>query len=147
MTTFRILEDYSLDRVSGDFSNEKWEYIIDDSGVVRALALTPDGVIVMSLDGTRPKFSPKKVFCYSNNQHPLRDEKGKIVRVEGKPVPLVIWVRDPSSEGDFLSVTGGRFFDLLRAQHGIVSVGSLNFSALPPSELQSKYGVLQSSIE
>ena len=147
MTNFRVLEDYSVSPISGDYTDEKWEYVIDDSGTLRPITKTPDGVVVESLDGSLPCFSPKKVYCYSNNQHPLRDEKGKIVRVEGKPVPLVVWVRDPGSEGDFLTVTGGKFFDLLRAQHGLVSVGSLNFSALSPSDLQSKYGVLQSGVE
>lgn len=147
MAIFKVLEDYSVVAVEGDFTGEKWEYIVDDSGVVRAIAETPDGVVVESLDGIRPKLSPKKVFNYTNNRHPLRDEKGKIVRIEGKPVPLEIWVRDPSSGGDFVTVTGGKFFDLLRAQHGIVSVNSLNYSALSPAELQSKYGVLQSDGE
>jgi len=147
MAIFRVLEDYSVVGIDGDFTGERWEYIVDDSGVVRAVAETLDGVVVESLDGVPPKLSSKKVYCYSNNKHPLRDEKGKIVRVEGRSIPITVWVRDPSSSGDFLSVTGGRFYDLLRAQHGIVSVGSLNYSALPLSELQSKYGVLQSSGE
>ena len=142
MANFKVLEDYSVIPISGDYTNEKWEYVVDDLGVLRPIAKTLDGVVVYSLDGTTPKFSPKKVYCYTSNRYPLRDENGSVERVDGKPLALVVWLREPNSEGEFLSVTEGAFFNLLRAQHGLVQVGCLRFSSLPVSELQSKFGVL-----
>ena len=45
MANFKVLEDYSVVPISGDYTHEKWEYVVDDSGVLRPIAKTLDGVV------------------------------------------------------------------------------------------------------